>query len=238
MALGRPQSRTLAILALAFALLWAAGPQSARAGEGRRMAEQTAKRRGKPGQRIRRGRVEVRRGRNLRRFRRVRLLRRWRRSSKNKGSGTEIKGSEISKTRRRADQRRRRGDRHRTAQKIERLPPPPYPEGFSGPGDFARKVLRFGSGDDAARERIKSVDAKELRESGFTTEMARTWLRFLQNEKRRNPNNPSVRGRIELMEHVLDLYGDRDAHEPTRTHSARVRRIWRVGGQHEQSHAP
>ena len=47
--------------------------------------------------------------------------------------------------------------------------------------------------------RIGTVKVEELRKAGVTKEMAMAWQHFYENEKARNPKNPSAGGRAQLM---------------------------------------
>lgn len=219
----------LVLGALSFPGLAEAGGGSARAPK--RKVQRQAKKSPGPARANRsslRSRRSLRRGRDSKK-----VLRRFKRSSRR----TERERSKPSKkqVQRRRDQGRQRKEQGRRRQeqsgrsakkrstsRVERLPPPPYPPQFSGLGPFARKVLRFGSGDAEARARAKTLTAGELRESGFTLKMARTWLKFLKNEKKRNPDNPSVRGRIDFMRRAIVLLGGAHA-LPPKSRAARFR---------------
>ena len=80
---------------------------------------------------------------------------------------------------------------------IGRLPHPPTPGNMSLP-EFGQ-VMQWGSGDDAARDRIGSITREELQRHGVTLGIAEAWVRFYENELKRRRRNPSVRGRLELM---------------------------------------
>lgn len=71
--------------------------------------------------------------------------------------------------------------------------------------DFGQKAMRWGTGDVAARSRIASLTRAELRALGVTLEMAIAWRDFYRSEVARNPKNPSAKGRVELMQHVVAL---------------------------------
>lgn len=65
--------------------------------------------------------------------------------------------------------------------------------------------MRWGRGNAEARDRIGSLTRDELEQAGVTRQMAQSWRDFYVNEVVRNPNNPSARGRAELMQHAIEL---------------------------------
>ena len=82
--------------------------------------------------------------------------------------------------------------------------PPDVPSGHNVAG-FGATVMRWGTGDAAARARIQTLTRGELVAKGVTATMARAWRDFYLNEIARNPKNPSARGRVELMQRTLEL---------------------------------
>lgn len=85
-------------------------------------------------------------------------------------------------------------------------PDRPLPQRISQ-AEFGQTVMQWGTGDDSARARIGTISRAELAAAGVTLEMARSWLRFYErvvadDSARRNP---SARGRVELMRHVVEL---------------------------------
>ena len=89
---------------------------------------------------------------------------------------------------------------------IQRLPVPPTPGGITV-SEFGQKVMQWGTGSEAARARISTITAEELRKAQLTVDMAIRWRDFYINELARNPNNPSAAGRAELMDYVVRLLG-------------------------------
>ncbi|WP_437742174.1 RHS repeat-associated core domain-containing protein [Sorangium sp. So ce1504] len=79
-----------------------------------------------------------------------------------------------------------------------RLPVPPTPGGMPLK-DFGN-VMRWGTGNDAARAQIPTLTREGLQRGGVTREIAEAWAKFYRNEIIRNPANPSAQGRAELME--------------------------------------
>jgi len=75
---------------------------------------------------------------------------------------------------------------------------------------FGEQVMRWGTKDAAARERIKNLTRAELVAGGVTARMAREWAEFYENEVIRIPRNPSARGRAELMRHAQQLLESQD----------------------------
>ncbi len=87
---------------------------------------------------------------------------------------------------------------------IEKLPRPPIPSGVSV-AEFGNKVMRWGTGNDAARARIATLTRQELESAGVTREMAEAWREFYRTEALRVPTNPSALGRADLMQQAVEL---------------------------------
>jgi RHS repeat-associated protein len=81
---------------------------------------------------------------------------------------------------------------------------PPTPGGIST-SKFGQDVMKWGSGDGAARDRIATLTRKELEESGVTKAMAEHWRDFYREVARVTPQNPSAAGRADLMERAAEL---------------------------------
>ena len=71
--------------------------------------------------------------------------------------------------------------------------------------EFGQRVMRWGSGDTAARARISTLTRAELERAGLTREMAEAWRDFYRYESTRNPRNPSAAGRAALMQRAIEL---------------------------------
>ena len=84
------------------------------------------------------------------------------------------------------------------------LGPPDVPAGTTR-NEFGTRIMRWGTGDAAARERIATLTRDELERAGVTLAMAQEWRDFYRRELRRNPNNPSAAGRADLMERAVEL---------------------------------
>jgi len=82
----------------------------------------------------------------------------------------------------------------------------PLPPGMTAP-EFGQDVMKWGTGDDAARARMQTLTREELEERGVTKEMAEGWRDLYQRVKLHNPGNPSAQGRAELMQKAVDLLG-------------------------------
>ena len=80
----------------------------------------------------------------------------------------------------------------------------PLPEGVTQ-SVFGREIMRWGTGHDAARARIRTISAEVLRSQGVTVEMAKAWRDFYRAVVAENPGNPSAAGRADLMDHVANL---------------------------------
>ena len=87
---------------------------------------------------------------------------------------------------------------------------PDVPKGLNV-AEFGFKVMRWGTGDEAARERRGTLTRNELVDLDVTVQMAREWRDFYRNEIIRNPKNPSARGRIDLMQRAIELLEATDA---------------------------
>lgn len=87
---------------------------------------------------------------------------------------------------------------------------PLLPKGMSTAA-FGHEVMKWGTGDDAALDRISSLTREELIEAGITAEIAAAWQNFYVNEVRRVPQNPSARGRAQLMEYAVRLLNESEA---------------------------
>ena len=83
---------------------------------------------------------------------------------------------------------------------------PPLPPGVKSLAEFGR-IMAWGRGDEAARERAESITIAELRAMRMEANVARIWRDLYLREKARNPSNPSAAGRAELMQRVIDLVG-------------------------------
>lgn len=88
------------------------------------------------------------------------------------------------------------------ANSVGRLPIPQVPSGMDV-AKFGQQVMKWGTGNESARDRIATITRDELARNGVTVEMAREWMKFYVNETLRSPNNPSAQGRAELMQHVV-----------------------------------
>jgi hypothetical protein len=71
--------------------------------------------------------------------------------------------------------------------------------------EFGQNVMKWGTGDDAARARMQTLTREELERSGVTKEIAETWRDFYKGISD-NPNsaNPSAAGRADLMQKAVD----------------------------------
>lgn len=88
-----------------------------------------------------------------------------------------------------------------------RLLPPLTPQGMTL-REFGQRVMRWGSGDTAARARISTLTREEMVRAGMTRELAEAWRDFYRNESVRNPQNPSAAGRADLMQRVVELLSE------------------------------
>jgi hypothetical protein len=85
-----------------------------------------------------------------------------------------------------------------------KVPIPDIPAGLTR-SQFGSDVMRWGTGDAAARARIGSLTRAELGAAGVTRSMAEDWANFYRNELLRNPDNPSAAGRADLMDAAARL---------------------------------
>ena len=84
------------------------------------------------------------------------------------------------------------------------IPELPLPPGIDNTAEFGDRI-GWGTGDEAARKRADEITREEIESMGLTLQMATTWLRFYEEVLARNPKNPSVRGRIDLMSRIIKL---------------------------------
>ena len=71
--------------------------------------------------------------------------------------------------------------------------------------EFGQGLMRWGSGSYAARNRMITLTASELRAAGMTAEMAENWALAYEIVVRLMPENPSAVGRAELMHQAASL---------------------------------
>lgn len=83
--------------------------------------------------------------------------------------------------------------------------PPPIPGDVRTLREFGTKIMRWGTGDAAARARSETLTREELEQAGITRQIAEAWRDFYRAEVSRNPRNPSARGRADLMQRAVDL---------------------------------
>lgn len=86
-------------------------------------------------------------------------------------------------------------------------PDRPLPRRMSQ-AEFGQRVMQWGTGDDSARALIGRISREDLAAAGVTLEMARAWLRFYERVVDEDPGrqNPSARGRVDLMKHIVELF--------------------------------
>ena len=82
---------------------------------------------------------------------------------------------------------------------------PSLPPGAKSLADFGHRIMRWGTGSDAARARVVSLTRQELESAGMTRMIAEAWRDFYLNVIRLTPNNPSAAGRADLMQRAVDL---------------------------------
>ncbi len=87
---------------------------------------------------------------------------------------------------------------------VGRLPFPRPPGGLSL-NQFGTEVMKWGTGDAAAKVRIATLTRAELEHAGVTRQYAEAVRDFYLNEVWRNTLNPSARGRVALMQRAVDL---------------------------------
>ena len=95
------------------------------------------------------------------------------------------------------------------AKRIPRLPSQPsLPKGMTL-AEF-RPAIRWGNSDATARARSREITLAEIENIGMTLQIAEEWLIFYQYEILRRPENPSARGRVDLMKAIIRKIKDRD----------------------------
>lgn len=86
------------------------------------------------------------------------------------------------------------------------LGPPDVPAGLTR-NEFGTRIMKWGTGNAAARRRMATLTREELERVGVTLAMVEEWQAFYLNELRRNPDNPSADGRADLMRRAVELLG-------------------------------
>ncbi len=70
---------------------------------------------------------------------------------------------------------------------------------------FGQRVMRWGTGNEAAKARMSTLTREELERVGLIWEMAEARRDFYRHEMVRNPSNPSAADRAELMQRAVEL---------------------------------
>jgi hypothetical protein len=71
-------------------------------------------------------------------------------------------------------------------------------------GDFG-KFIGWGRRSAEARNRMATISRSEIDLIGLTLEQAQNWVVAYEAVARLTPQNPSAAGRLELMEHIVQL---------------------------------
>ena len=91
---------------------------------------------------------------------------------------------------------------------VSRLAPPPYPDQFANRGEFGASGIKWGTGENAALSRMRSLTREELQSIGVTRDMSQQWADFYKNVVVLHPENVSARGRTVLMQFAADLLSE------------------------------
>ena len=67
------------------------------------------------------------------------------------------------------------------------------------------KVMKWGTGDEAARARMATLTKEELQRAGVTKELAAQWRDFYREVARVTPANTSAAGRADLMQRAVEI---------------------------------
>ena len=73
--------------------------------------------------------------------------------------------------------------------------------------DFGRDVIGWGSGPQAALDRIRTITLEQLTEQGVTPAQAQAARDFYAGVLARNPGNAAAAARVQLMDYILQLLG-------------------------------
>ena len=84
------------------------------------------------------------------------------------------------------------------------IPDLPLPPGIENTAQFG-DLIGWGRGNAQAHQRAEVITRQEIELIGITLQIAEAWLRYYEGALARNPGNPSVRGRIELMARIMEL---------------------------------
>lgn len=74
-----------------------------------------------------------------------------------------------------------------------------------GNSRFGKEVMKWGTGDEAARSRMGTLTREELQRAGVTKEIAAQWRDFYREVARVTPANTSAAGRADLMQRAVEL---------------------------------
>lgn len=74
-----------------------------------------------------------------------------------------------------------------------------------GTSAFGNQVMKWGTGDAAARARMATLTREQLQRAGVTKELAAQWRDFYREVARATPANPSAAGRADLMQRAVEL---------------------------------
>jgi len=85
------------------------------------------------------------------------------------------------------------------------FPAKPTTPNNMGTSEFGKNVMKWGTGDEAARARMATLTKEELQRAGVTKELATQWRDFYREVARITPANPSAAGRADLMERAIEL---------------------------------
>jgi len=85
------------------------------------------------------------------------------------------------------------------------FPQKPSTPNDMGTSEFGKQVMKWGTGDEAARARITNLTREELERAGVTKEIAAQWRDFYREVARVTPANPSAAGRADLMQRAVEL---------------------------------
>jgi hypothetical protein len=67
------------------------------------------------------------------------------------------------------------------------------------------EILKFGTGSDVPRQQIGTLSKEYLQEAGITREVAKEWRDVYQWQVQNMPKNGSAAGRLDLMNHILEV---------------------------------
>ena len=92
-----------------------------------------------------------------------------------------------------------------TSRRDRRRPVPGIPAKFRNRRDFDENGIKWGTHDADALRRADEITVEELQFMEMTVDLATDWANWYLDETELNPENPSARGRVVLMQKCAEM---------------------------------